>query len=92
MDCSVEEEEVNKLGFLKEVTKDIRDFLTVGAINLDRLDQERRDVEAAITKQRKDEETAMQKQTLCLRSGQSPRTNCAESTSFPKGTCASTSH
>ena len=33
VDCPVEEEEVNQLGLLKEVTEDVRDFLTVGKIN-----------------------------------------------------------
>jgi hypothetical protein len=29
VNCSVEEKEVNQLGFLKEITKDIRDILTI---------------------------------------------------------------
>ena len=31
VDCPVEEEEVNQLGLLKEVTEDVGDLLTVGA-------------------------------------------------------------
>jgi len=41
MNCSVEEKEVNQLGFLKEITEDVRDILAIGIGNVNKVEQGR---------------------------------------------------